>query len=378
MNSTVHHRFSVRRRACPAPAHSEDNRNPGMAPAAADHAVRRAPGRAIARRRSAALIAGVIAVLVLAILSICIGARPISPGTLFTILSGADRDSMDAQAVLTLRPPRTIAAIAIGAALGVAGALIQAISRNPLAEPGILGVSAGAGFAVTLAIALGGISRPSMYMWWAVVGALAATAAVLLIGSHRGGRADPVRLILAGVALSAVLNGTVGVLRLADPRTFNEILVWTAGTLENRPWEVILPVLPLLALGLIVAAALTPALNIIALGDDTARALGANVTAIRLAGIAAMTLLTGGAVAIAGPISFIGLMAPHAIRSFAGADQRWVVGLSAIWAPALLLASDILARIILPSGELPVSVVSAFLGAPVLISLVRRRKAFAL
>ncbi|MFG6286230.1 FecCD family ABC transporter permease [Actinotignum schaalii] len=378
MNSTVHHRFSVRRRACPAPAHSEDNRNPGMAPAAADHDVRRAPGRTIARRRSAALLLGLVAVLFFAILSICIGARPISPGTLFTILSGADRDSMDAQAVLTLRPPRTIAAIAIGAALGVAGALIQAISRNPLAEPGILGVSAGAGFAVTLAIALAGISRPSVYMWWAVAGALAATAAVLLIGSHRSGRADPVRLILAGVALSAVLNGIVGVLRLADPRTFNEILVWTAGTLENRPWEVILPVLPLLVLGLAAAAALTPALNIIALGDDTARALGANVTAIRLVGIAAMTLLTGGAVAIAGPISFIGLMAPHAIRSFAGADQRWVVGLSAIWAPVLLLASDILARIILPSGELPVSVVSAFLGAPVLIYLVRRRKAFAL
>ncbi|MDY5148992.1 iron chelate uptake ABC transporter family permease subunit [Actinotignum sanguinis] len=370
MNSTVHHRFSVRRRACPASAHSEDHRNPDRTPAA--------PGRTIARRRTAALIAGVIAVLVLAILSICIGARPISPGTLFTILSGADRDSMDAQAVLTLRPPRTIAAIAIGAALGVAGALIQAISRNPLAEPGILGVSAGAGFAVTLAIAVAGISRPSIYMWWAVAGALLATAAVLLIGSHRSGRADPVRLILAGVALSAVLNGIVGVLRLADPRTFNEILVWTAGTLENRTWEVILPVLPLLALGLIVAAALTPALNIIALGDDAARALGAHVTVIRLTGVAAMTVLTGGAVAIAGPISFIGLMAPHAIRSFAGADQRWIVGLSALWAPALLLAADILARIILPTGELPVSVMCAFLGAPVLIYLVRRRKAFTL
>lgn len=354
MNSTVHHRFSARRRACPA------------------------PGRTTARRRAAALTTGIIAVAVLALLSICIGARPISPGTLFTIISGAERDSMDAQAVLTLRPPRTVAALAIGAALGVAGALIQAISRNPLAEPGILGVSAGAGFAVTLAIAVAGISRPSIYMWWAVAGALLATAAVLLIGSHRSGRADPVRLILAGVALSAVLNGIVGVLRLADPRTFNEILVWTAGTLENRPWEVILPVLPLLFFGLMAAAVLTPALNIIALGDDAARALGAHVTVIRLAGIAAMTLLTGGAVAIAGPISFIGLMAPHAIRSFAGADQRWIVGLSALWAPVLLLAADILARIILPTGELPVSVMCAFLGAPVLIYLVRRRKAFTL
>ena len=275
MNSTVHHRFSARRRACPA------------------------PGRTTARRRAAALTTGIIAVAVLALLSICIGARPISPGTLFTIISGAERDSMDAQAVLTLRPPRTVAALAIGAALGVAGALIQAISRNPLAEPGILGVSAGAGFAVTLAIAVAGISRPSIYMWWAVAGALLATAAVLLIGSHRSGRADPVRLILAGVALSAVLNGIVGVLRLTDPRTFNEILVWTAGTLENRPWEVILPVLPLLFFGLMAAAVLTPALNIIALGDDAARALGAHVTVIRLAGIAAMTLLTGGAVAIA-------------------------------------------------------------------------------
>lgn len=329
-------------------------------------------------RRLAALIAGLLLLALLCALSLTVGSRALSPTAVLEALIGDGLPEAEQHVVTGLRVPRTAAALVVGAALAAAGALMQSLTRNPLAEPGLLGVSSGAAFAVAIALTAFGITAPTGYVWFALAGAFLATVAVALIGGMGSGGIDPVKLVLAGVALSAVLSGILGALRVSDPQTFNALQVWEAGILSGRGLDVTLSVLPLVGIALLGALALGPSLNALAMGEEMAASLGSSVRRTRVLSILAVTVLAGGATAIAGPIAFIGLMVPHAARWFAGADQRWVILLSIVFGPSLMLAADVLARLVVWPGEMPVGLVSALLGAPVLVLLIRRRKALKL
>ena len=305
----------------------------------------------------------------LVLLSVAVGSKLIP----FTEVLAALLDNTgegDAYVVWDLRIPRTAVGLCVGAALGVSGALIQALTRNPLADPGILGVNAGASFFVAVGIAVFGVTTISGYLWFAFAGALAVTVAVYLIGSAGRGGADPIQLTLAGVALGAFLGGVVTAMVLLDPGAFDQMRNWNAGSLVGRGWDVLLPVLGFFLLGLVLAMVAASALNTVALGDDLARSLGTRILVI-----IAVTVLAGGGTAIAGPIGFVGLMIPHIARWIVGPDQRWILAYTLILAPALVLAADVLGRIVIRPGEFPVGIVTAFVGAPVLIILVRRKRA---
>lgn len=325
-------------------------------------------------RRFLGLLAAAALLMILLLLSIAVGSKDIPPGVVIESLLN-NTGQGDAYVIWDMRIPRTTVGFAVGVALGVAGALIQALTRNPLADPGILGVNAGAAFFVALGIAVFGVTSISGYVWFAFAGALIVTVVVYVIGSAGRGGADPVQLTLAGVAIGAVLSGIVAAMVLMDPQTFDRMRNWHAGSIVGRGWNVLLPVLPFLILGVILAIAASASLNAIALGDDLAKSLGVNITRTRILVIVAVTLLAGGATAIAGPIGFIGLMVPHIARWIVGPDQRWILAYTLILAPSLVLTADILGRIVIRPGEFPVGIVTAFVGAPVLILLVRRRKA---
>jgi len=313
------------------------------------------------------------------VVSIAVGSREIPLDVVWQTLVGrAPAGSTDAVVILDSRLPRTTIAVAAGIGLAVSGALIQAVTRNPLADPGILGVTSGSAFAVAMAVGVLGITAVQGYLWFAFGGALAATVIVYLIGSTGREGSSPVRLTLAGVALGAVLSGIVTAMLLADPRGFAAMRAWESGSLAGRGWDGIVPVLPFLGAGVVLALAISRSLNAIALGDDLAVSLGARVTLVRSLAIVAVSLLAGGATAIAGPIAFVGLMVPHVARWIVGPDQRWIVAFALLLGPILLLFADVVGRVVLRPGELPAGIVTAVLGAPVLIALVRRQKAFGL
>ena len=348
--------------------------NPSSSPAPGRRAHEAAPVASSNGRRFLGLLV-TIAVLALVILaSIAVGSKYIPPGALFEALAH-NTGKADAYIVWDLRVPRTAVGFCIGLSLGVAGALIQALTRNPLADPGILGVNAGASFFVALGVAFFGVTTISGQVGFAFVGALVVTVTVYVIGSAGTGATDPVRLTLSGVALGAVLGGLVTAMILIDPRAFNKMRSWNAGSIADRSWDILLPVLPFLLVGVLLAIVASSSLNVIALGDDLARSLGTDVMRTRVIVVVAVTLLAGGATAIAGPIGFVGLMVPHIARWIVGPDQRWILAYTMVLAPGLVLASDILARVLRWPGEFPVGIVTAFIGAPVLIVLVRRQKA---
>ncbi|GAB3601323.1 FecCD family ABC transporter permease [Microbacterium tumbae] len=325
------------------------------------------------RRRLLGLIVALLALLILLILSVMIGSTTIAPSVVWDALTHPSAD-IDQFAIRDYRLPRTIVGLVVGAALGLSGALIQALTRNPLADPGILGVHAGASLAVTVGVGVLGVSDISGYMWFAFAGALVVTILVLGLGASGRGR-SPVVLVLAGVCIGAVLGGVREALQLTDPQAFDALRSWNAGSIIGRPLELVWPILPFFAVAIVLALAVSGPLNAMALGDDLAVAQGARVVRTRVLSVAALTLLAGGATAIAGPIGFVGLMIPHVARWIVGPDQRWIFAYSLLLAPSLLLASDILGRVVMHPGEIPVGIVTAFVGAPVLIALVRRKKA---
>ncbi|WP_129668496.1 FecCD family ABC transporter permease [Phytoactinopolyspora endophytica] len=341
-----------------------------------------APGavRAYPRGRRARLgtFVALIAVLLAAIaLSITVGANPIGPGTVLdTITGGGDDESRFI--VWEQRVPRTAVGAVVGIALGIAGALIQAFTRNPLADPGILGVNSGAAFAVAVGIVFFGVTDISGYVWFACAGALIVTFGVYAIGATGRGAASPIRLTLAGIAVGAVLSGATTGLTLTHPDAFDRMRGWNAGSLLERGYDVLTPVVPLLVIGLVLAFGVSSAMNSMALGEDTARAQGVNVARTRVLVLVAVTLLAGTATAVAGPIGFVGLMVPHVVRWTFGPDQRRIVAGSFLLSPILVLLSDVVGRIVVLPSEMPVGIVTAFVGAPVLIVLVRRRNASAL
>lgn len=331
-------------------------------------------GRRRGPRRTVGLLSILAGLVVLLLLSVAVGSKALPLSEVIAALIDNSSEG-DAYVIWSMRLPRTAVALAVGAALGVAGALIQALTRNPLADPGILGVNAGAAFFVAVGVAVFGVTSISGYVWFAFAGALVVTVAVYVIGSAGRGPADPVRLTLAGVAIGAVLSGLVTGIVLLDPRAFDQMRNWNAGSVAGRGFDILIPVVPFFVIGLIVAGLAARSLNAIALGDDLANSLGVSVIRARLLGVVAVTLLAGGATAIAGPIGFVGLMVPHVARWMVGPDQRWILAYTVLLAPMLVVAADVLGRVAMRPGEIPVGIVTAFVGAPVLIILVRRKKA---
>jgi iron complex transport system permease protein len=330
------------------------------------------------RRRTSVLSAGLVVaaalVLLAGIVSLAVGARPIAPTAVVrALLAYDDADPLHLM-VRELRVPRTVLAIVVGAALAVCGALIQAFTRNPLADPGILGVNAGASFAVTFAVGVLGLTAPGSYVPFALLGALALTLLVYLLGSFGRSGATPMKLTLAGVALGATFTGLTTAIVLRDQSTLQVMRFWGVGSVGGHTLDQLTWALPLVAAGLVLALVCARSLNALALGDDLAQSLGARVVTVRLLVVVSVTLLAGTSVAAAGPIAFVGIMIPHAVRWFTGPDQRWVIAYSMLVGPVFLLLADVLGRVVLPSGELRVGIVTGILGAPVLVALVRRRQ----
>jgi iron complex transport system permease protein len=333
-----------------------------------------APSCARPRVTRAAGLAAALALLALALLvSVAVGAKSIPLGDVLGALL-RDDGSEQAAIVRELRLPRTIVGLAIGCALGLTGALMQAMTRNPLADPGLLGVQAGASAAIVIAIAAFGIDDPALFVWFAFAGAALASLAVYALGAGGRGGATPVRLLLAGTAVLAALMALVDGVMLMDPLAFNRFRYWRVGSLSGRGFDELLSLLPFLLAGGLLALVLARPLNALALGDDAGRALGAHVGRTRALTAIAVVLLCGAATALAGPIVFVGLMIPHAARALAGPDLRWVLPYSLVLGALLVLAADVLGRIVVRPGELQVGIVTALIGAPVLVALVRRRR----
>ncbi|MGO1056269.1 FecCD family ABC transporter permease [Crossiella sp. CA198] len=317
------------------------------------------------------LVVAVAALVLLCALSISVGARDIPLSSVWQLL-WQDDGGDDAFAVHEVRIPRTVLGLLVGAALGLAGALMQALVRNPLADPGLLGVNAGASTAVVLAITLG-VSSPSAYVYFAILGAGAVSVAVYLLGSA-GRASSPDRLVLAGVALTAALGALVTVLLFLDQQRLDQFRFWAVGSLAGRKIDVVWQLGPVLAIGILLALLMARPLNAVALGETTGRALGVHLGRTRLVTAVAVALLCGAATAAAGPIGFVGLTVPHVARLITGPDQRWVAAYSLLLAPILLLGADIIGRIIALPGELEVGIVTAFLGVPVFLALIQRRQ----
>ncbi|MBB1032631.1 iron chelate uptake ABC transporter family permease subunit [Dietzia sp. SLG310A2-38A2] len=358
----------------PRPAPQGD----GTGTSASEKAPHHEPATTGRRVRIILGLVGLVLLLALSVaLSVMVGSNTLPPGVVWDVLQGGG--SPEARFVVQdLRIPRTVTGVIAGVALGAAGALIQAFTRNPLADPGILGVNAGAAFAIAVGVGFFGLSDSSQFVWPAFLGALVVTVAVYLIGSSGRGNADPIRLTLAGVALGAVFSGMTTGLTLSNPDAFEHMRSWNAGSLLGRGFDVLVPLLPFIGVAVILALVLTPGLNALALGEDVARAQGANILGIRIGVIVAVTMLAGTATALAGPISFIGLMVPHVARWIFGVDQRVILTISMLLAPVIVLLSDVLGRVLIAPAEIPVGIVTAFVGAPVLIILARRRKASSL
>ncbi|KAF0194156.1 MAG: iron complex transport system permease protein [Bacillota bacterium] len=275
------------------------------------------------------------------------------------------------------RIPRTVFAILAGAALGVSGSLMQAITRNPIADPSILGVNTGASLFVVAGIAFFNIGTAGQYIGFALVGAAVTSVFVYGIGSMGGG-ATPIKLALAGAATSAALSSVVSAIILPRTEVMNAFRFWQVGSISGATWEGILTVLPYLVVGLIGGMLISPALDVLALGDDVATGLGVRTGIVRLIGAFAGVLLCGATTAIAGPIGFIGLMVPHAMRLICGPNLRLIIPMSAIGGAILLTISDVLGRVIGSPSELEAGIVTAFLGAPILITIAMKAKARAL
>ncbi len=313
-----------------------------------------------------------VALLAAAMLGLMIGSRAIGPEAVLSALFDPDGGEIST-IVHGLRLPRTVLCVAVGAALGVGGALMQGHTRNPLADPGLLGVTAGASFAVVLGIFVFGVTSLSGYAWFSLAGAGLAAAAVFAIGSA-GGRPDPVSLVLAGTAVSALLLSLTQAIVLRDLDTLDDFRFWNVGSAAGRDFDVVAQVAPFIVVGLLLAAVSAPGLNLLQLGDDVATSLGMNPTRHKVLGITTVMLLTGAATAACGPIAFVGLVVPHVARFFAGVDYRWILPYAGFVGALLMILADVLGRVVVRPGELQVGIVMALVGGPVFVYLVRRTR----
>nr|WP_254699288.1 iron chelate uptake ABC transporter family permease subunit [Rhodococcus sp. SGAir0479] len=328
---------------------------------------------AVRRRRLLGLAALTLLLLLVLFASVAVGARPLSFGEVFHALFQATGSETDI-IVRTLRIPRTLLGLVVGIALGVAGALIQGHTRNPLADAGLLGLNAGAAFFVVLAIYTLGLTSPGEYLWFAFAGSAAASIVVFGLSSIGNGKASPLSLALAGAAVAFFLQAMTNAVVIVDQTSLDGYRFWVVGSVSGRGIDIFWQVLPFLVLGLVIAVASTPSLNVISLGEDVARSLGTNVALSRTIGIVAITLLTGAATAACGPIAFVGLVVPHVARAITGPDYRWLVPYAGLLGGLMLVMSDVIGRVVVRPGELQVGIVLAVVGAPFFIALVRRRK----
>jgi iron complex transport system permease protein len=327
--------------------------------------------------RTAALGAALCVLVACVVASLALGSRSIPLGDVVSAFTSPD--GSDAHTIVTeLRVPRTEVGLLVGAALGAASALMQGVTRNPLAEPGILGINAGAALAVVIAIFAFGVTSVSGYVWFALVGAGLAAALVYALGSVGRDGPTPVKLALAGAVLSYLLISLTSAVLVLDSDTLDEFRFWIVGSIAGRNSDVVVTVLPFIAAGMAIALASGRWLNALALGDDVAQALGQRVALARAAAGLGFVLLAGAAVAAAGPIAFVGLTAPHLARMVVGSDYRWVVPYSALIGAVVLLIADVAGRVAARPADLEVGIVTAALGAPAFVWLVRRRRMVAL
>lgn len=304
-------------------------------------------------------------------LSLRYGALEMSWSTVLNALVNFDETNHEHLIVRELRWSRTILGLVAGSSLAVAGALTQGVTRNPLGDPGILGINAGATFAIVTAIYAADIVTPKGYVWFAFLGALVALVLVYAIARVGSGGATPVKLALAGVITTALLGGWTSSILILDEETFDEARFWLAGSISSRGTEEISVLYPLIILGLLVGVSMGRQINILNLGDETATSLGQRTAVVRICVGAVVVLLCGSAVAIAGPLAFVGLAIPHMVRSLVGADYRWILIYSFLLGPCLVLGADVTGRVIMRPEELQVGIVTAAVGAPFLIYLVR-------
>ncbi|WP_314502486.1 iron chelate uptake ABC transporter family permease subunit [uncultured Microbacterium sp.] len=322
--------------------------------------------------RAAWLAGATLTLVVLCMLSVALGAREV---TLPEILGGLTGDVRGvSEAAVVARVPRTVLALLVGASLGLAGAGMQAVTRNPLADPGILGVSGGAALAVVIGIVFFGLTDPTVYLFVAISGAAVAAVFVYGVGSLGGGGATPLKLTLAGAAISAAFASLTSALLLPRVDAMETFRFWQIGGVGGATWDRITLVLPALLVGALVCFLCARGMNSLALGDDLAAGLGENVFRTRLIAAAGAVILCGAATAVAGPIAFVGLVIPHLCRLLVGTDHRWLLPFCAVAGAALLVAADVIGRVVARPEEIEVGIITAFIGAPVFIWIVRRQK----
>ena len=313
-----------------------------------------------------------IVVLLLALfLNIAFGAADIKLQTVLAAIFAFDAADTNHLIIQTLRLPRAFTAILVGAALGVAGAIIQGLTRNPLADPGLLGIEAGATLAVVGGVFLFNIHSLTVFALFAFLGATLTALAVYALGSIGRGGTTPFKLTIAGAALSSMLASLTTSILIFNQRSLEDVRFWLAGSIAGREMSLVLEAAPFILVGLFLAFALGRQITTLSMGEDVARGLGLNVAAIKLVCAGAVVLLAGSAVALAGPVGFIGLIVPHVVRMFAGVDYRWVLPYSALLGASFLILSDLLARILVRPFDMPVGIMTAAIGGPVFIYLVR-------
>ncbi|MFE7644209.1 FecCD family ABC transporter permease [Streptomyces phaeoluteigriseus] len=330
------------------------------------------------RRRVVGLGTLVVILAAAGTVSLAVGARALSPAEVWHGLFAApDSDQRLTEIrliVQTVRVPRTVLAVVAGIALGVGGALIQGYTRNPIADTGLLGVNAGASFAVVSVIAVFGLSDPLQYVWFAFLGAGVAGVVVFGLSSLGRGAGNPLTLALAGQGITVFLAAMTTAVALTDQKSLNVLRFWNSGSLAGVGFDVIRPVTAFIVLGLVLALTTLPAINLLNLGDDVARGLGVNIALSRTVGIVAITLLAGAATAATGPVAFLGLMVAHVARHLTGPDYRWLVPYAGLLGAIVLLVCDIVGRLVVRPSELDAGVVVALLGAPFFAILVWRGK----
>ncbi|WP_194818512.1 iron ABC transporter permease [Nocardia sp. XZ_19_385] len=338
----------------------------------------------IRRRRLIGLLLSAALLCIAVLASVAIGTRSLSPAAVYDALHNAltcaggpfqcPAQSTAEEIVRELRLPRTALALVCGMALGITGALIQGYTRNPLSDAGLLGLNSGAAFLAALSIYVFSFTAPQQYIAFAFAGALLAGLVVFGAASLGGGKAGPLSLVLAGAAVAAFLQAMTNAVVLLDPAALDTYRFWVVGDVAGRDAQVFWQVLPFLVIGLVLAVAAGPGLNLLTLGDEVARGLGVHIGRSRALGLTAVVLLCGAATAAVGPIIFLGLVVPHLARMVTGPDFRWLIPYSGLFGGLLLLVADTAGRVVNRPGELQVGVMLAAIGAPFFIAYVRRRK----
>ncbi|NET11093.1 MAG: iron ABC transporter permease [Merismopedia sp. SIO2A8] len=305
--------------------------------------------------------------------SIGLGAADITPGEVWDALFTFDESSTNHLIIRTVRLPRSIIALLVGAAMAIAGAIMQGLTSNPLASPSILGVSTGAAFAVVLSTFIFGVSSLSVYAWFALAGGAVTAGLVYLFASLGPGGVTPLNLTLAGTVFSTLISTLTSGILILNQQTLEQVRFWLAGSLSGGDIDLVRQVIPYLIVGFFLALALGRHVTTLSLGETVAKGLGQNTAWIKVLGAISVVLLVGGSVSIAGPIGFVGLIVPHFVRFLVGVDYRWILPYAAILGAVILLIADICARLILRPIELPVGLVMPLLGAPFFIYLIRTR-----